>query len=477
MRRLTAAALAVLLFALPAVARNDDRPIPQDPKRQEQRSRDMLAWNRRTLAGAYDKVGKKGPRWDKPAREALEAAARFFSHATDPLAKLEAVYAPAKQAVDAGCDDPLILYLYARSSYKPNYPGFEEFERRFLTAAAALEHSAYPPFRHALALDKAAATKALRRNLSREDRQEVTRLLDAALAAVARSTAEDERTPDVEHDWYQTALHAIATHRTLTGDLRAAFDRVDAVLAKTPALKATRLQVRGSFFITYAWDARGSGMAATVTDVGWKQFESRLAEARKALEEAWALHPATNTVTADMMLTVLKGSDDRAEMEKWFERAMKADSDNLQACEAKMDWLDPKWHGTAEDVLAFGRACRATKNWRVGIPLLYADAHLRASRRLPPDEQRSFYLADGVWDGIKEVYEEYLRHHPDHHWARSQYAAFCYLCGQDAESDKQFRTLGEHLVFSTRFPEDWMKRVRATVAERSGQPPADKPPE
>src|SRR5205823_1870489 len=106
---------------------------------------------------------------------------------TDPLAKLEEVYAPAKQAVDVGCDDPLVLYLYARSSYRPNYPGFEEQERRFLTAAAAMEHSDYPPFRRALALDKAAAAKASRRNLSHEDRQEVTRLVDAALAAVARS--------------------------------------------------------------------------------------------------------------------------------------------------------------------------------------------------------------------------------------------------------------------------------------------------
>ena len=43
------AALAVCLLALPALARDDIRPIPQDRNRQEQRFRDMLAWSRRTL--------------------------------------------------------------------------------------------------------------------------------------------------------------------------------------------------------------------------------------------------------------------------------------------------------------------------------------------------------------------------------------------------------------------------------------------
>ena len=57
-------------------------------------------------------------------------------------------------------------------------------------------------------------------------------------------------------------------------------------------------------------------------------------------------------------------------MELWFDRAMKADGDDRYACLTKLDWLDPKWHGTAEEMLAFGRACRDTKNWRTGITLL-----------------------------------------------------------------------------------------------------------
>src|SRR5262249_52957909 len=45
--------------------------IPQDPVAQQKRFSDMLEWNRQSFAGAYEKVGKKDPRWDKFAREAL----------------------------------------------------------------------------------------------------------------------------------------------------------------------------------------------------------------------------------------------------------------------------------------------------------------------------------------------------------------------------------------------------------------------
>ena len=74
-------------------------PVPPSRRTRSGRQRrrgDALRWNRKTLAGAYDKVGKKDPRWDKPAREALEALARLFGRAVDPAASFEDVYPPAK---------------------------------------------------------------------------------------------------------------------------------------------------------------------------------------------------------------------------------------------------------------------------------------------------------------------------------------------------------------------------------------------
>ncbi len=475
MRFHLSAAVIGLLLVLPAAA--GDRPIPQDPEKQEQRRRDLFAWNQRTLAGAYEKVGKKDPRWDKPAREALEAAARFFSKQTDPPAKLEDVYAPARKALDAGCDDPLILYLHARASYKPHDPGEEELGRRFTTAAAALEASAYPPFRRATALTKAGLHMAARKDLTPQARKEATRLLDAALALLPRSLEEDERNPFMELNWLDLPIEVIEGHRQLTGDYLAAFECVDAVLAKHAALKVIRLNVKGDFLIDWGWEARGTGLAPTVTPDGWKKFGQRLADARKAFEDVWAADPgnvfaATKMVTVEMAL-----GGDRGEMEKWFERAMKAEGNNLQACSAKLEWLDPKWHGTVPDMLAFGQACRDTKNWRTGITLLLAETHRRAMQKLPPDKRSEYFKSEEIWKEIRDVFDEYLRHYPNDHAERSRYAAYCYMCGQHAEADRQFQAVGDNLVWFRSFPEKWMKQVRAHVVGKGGPPKGAKPPQ
>src|SRR4029077_1506910 len=104
-------------------------------------------WNRRTLQGAYDKVGKRNPRWDESARKAMELAAWMFSEQVDPELTTLDINRPAQTAIDAGCDDPLLVYLYNRSLVGPKYPGPEEVIRRIKASAKALAASHYPVIR------------------------------------------------------------------------------------------------------------------------------------------------------------------------------------------------------------------------------------------------------------------------------------------------------------------------------------------
>jgi hypothetical protein len=163
---------------------------------------------------------------------------------------------------------------------------------------------------------------------------------------------------------------------------------------------------------------------------------------------------------------------DRATMELWFDRAMRADGDRYAACLTKLDWLDPKWHGTAEEMLAFGRACRATKNWRAGITLLVGDAHQRYASSLGPAGRSQYLGRPEVWSEIKAVYDEYLVHHPNNDVARSKYAALAYLGGHHYEAYIQFKVLGDRLTTWPSFPNfplESLKRMRADAA-RKGHP-------
>jgi hypothetical protein len=154
---------------------------------------------------------------------------------------------------------------------------------------------------------------------------------------------------------------------------------------------------------------------------------------------------------------------------------MEADGSNRFACEAKMNWLEPKWYGSVDDLLAFGRACRETKNWRAGITLLGAHAHLRASKYLLADERTKYFRSAQVWDEIRGIYTEYLEHCPDDYLARSEYAGFSYMAGRWGIAHKQFQKLGANISWSNQFPEDWIKKARDQVAAKIRSAQSNKP--
>jgi hypothetical protein len=130
---------------------------------------------------------------------------------------------------------------------------------------------------------------------------------------------------------------------------------------------------------------------------------------------------------------------------------MRADGDRRNACLTKLDWLDPKWHGTSEEMLAFGKQCRDTKNWRAGLTLLVADAHWRIAC-MPGEDQNKYLALPEVWADIQSVYDEYLKHYPMNNVARSKFATFCYLSAHYREAEVQYVALGDHLQQWSEFP-------------------------
>jgi hypothetical protein len=435
-------------------------PIPQDAVAIEKRRRDWLAWNRQTLEGAYDQVGKKDARWDEPARKTMDLAARMFSGGVDPDVTWSDVYTSARAAVDAGCDDPMLSYLFGRSSVGPNDPGKEESIRRARDAARALAGSRYPAVRRAIALQISGSHALSASDPGDEVRKEAERDFDAACALLEESAASDGRGEFWEENWLNTLLELTKGYRALGGPAEAAYERVDAGLSRAADAKVLRLLFRGAFWIQYGWEARTNAVAAAVPAGGFEKFGERLAVAREAMNQAWQLRPGLGTA-ARTLLEIDKGvGGDRATMELWFDRAMKSNGDDRVACRSRLDWLDPKWHGSAEEMLAFGRACRDTKNWRAGITLLVADAHWRIAAALGGTEQVKYMRLPEVWADIEPVYDEYLKHHPRDDVARSKFATLCYLGGHYREAEAQYVALGDRLTQWSEFPHVPLERLK-----------------
>ncbi|WP_165068130.1 hypothetical protein [Paludisphaera rhizosphaerae] len=458
--------LAICLTLLASyAAAQDDRPIPQDHAKMEALDRECREWHLQTFPQAYDRVGKKNPKWDDLARGALDLLARKASDQIDPPITDADIRDAMKKAVDAGCDDPLVRFYLAFLS-PPAKAEMAEFTKKLRAISDAMKQSAYPPIRKAFVFLAAADYASLKENISEDEKKQVARELDGVLELLPKSMAEDPRGEQWYYRWNQIIRSAVAINKVLSGDHKAAFDRVDSKLAKFGGAEYSRLAAKGAFYIDWAWEARGGGYANTVTEEGFRLFDSRLNAAREALEQAWKLNPAS-TIVPNLMLTVETGNGggDREAMETWFERAMRNNGNDHRSCSAKLNWLDPKWYGDeeGEEMVAFGRACAATKNWGVGLPILALDAHYRRFTRMEPGEWKTYIRKPDVWADFSTVYPEHLKRHPDDHIVRSKYAMACFTSEHFQEAKEQFDILGDNLcewITGPRWDLEELKRCR-----------------
>jgi hypothetical protein len=206
---------------------------------------------------------------------------------------------------------------------------------------------------------------------------------------------------------------------------------------------APALLIKGSFYVNYAWHARGNTTAAKVTEEGWKLFGERLEIAANALETAWKLDPSDGRIANEMLGVELGQGKGREREELWFKRAMALYTNNYDACHAKLTYLQPKWHGSAEAMLAFGKECVDSEVWGGRVPLILADAHEALAYYVPQAGRADFWKQPQVWRDVKAAYEKFFLLNPDAISWRHNYARYAFWCEAWDDLNKQIPLLGE----------------------------------
>jgi len=114
---------------------------PEEAKQQR------LEWNLKTLVEPYEHAGYTNSKWDTSATLALTEFARSRASVMDinePVAEIIATNAAA--AVQAGCDDPMVNYLYIKFAMDQTNSK-EAFVKAFSKMAKEMNQSSYPPIR------------------------------------------------------------------------------------------------------------------------------------------------------------------------------------------------------------------------------------------------------------------------------------------------------------------------------------------
>jgi hypothetical protein len=200
--------------------------------------------------------------------------------------------------------------------------------------------------------------------------------------------------------------------------------------------------LRGWFYIKYAWHARGGDYADKVTDQGWTLFAERLVEAEKALAKAWELDPHDPRTARHMMTVELGQGRGRQRMELWFKRATDLNPNYIEAFSAKLRYLEPKWYGTPEDMLEFGRECVASKKWGGHVPLILRDAHEALAGYLPKEQQAAYWKRADVWKDLKAAFDKYFDLNPNDVGWHHNYALYAYRAGDWDVLNRQLPLLG-----------------------------------
>jgi hypothetical protein len=448
--------------ALPVAARDKLQEIVKRERRRQparlrrQKVRDEeIEWNVRTALAAYEKAGKHDAKWDDLAREGIRLATARPDDRASAFVPPEAVppqdaRIPLEKAVAAGCDDPLILCMLAQVQKVSS--SVEPAERLKLLRKSAddILFTEYPAYRKEWAVIhcyiaefRLANADAQARGLDHFDHATNSHLekLRQAMVKLWPRTCKDGAPPD---RLYETAEHILDLHKYSPQGLDEIYQKVLPALEKGAGPGPLALAFKAQFYVTFAWQARGADWAANVTPEGQRLMAERLAVASEAVQKAYKMDPNDPHAATIMLDVELGQGNGRAAMEKWFERAMIADPDNLLACERKITYLLPRWYGSDQDLLQFGQDCYEEGNWRGGIPLVLARVHETISN--DSADRRKYFGQPLVWQDIVCVYEPYLSACPNDVKARSRYCGIACTIGKWAVAHKQFELLGDNVV-------------------------------
>ncbi|HET9399683.1 MAG TPA: DUF4034 domain-containing protein [Candidatus Acidoferrales bacterium] len=151
--------------------------------------------------------------------------------------------------------------------------------------------------------------------------------------------------------YFYTAIDApVGADRGSEDHLR----RIEAWAQSRPNSVTARVALAKSY-VRYAWEARGNGMADTVTPLGWRLFAERLHEAHEILDAAEAMSPPCPEVYSTMQAVALGENLNADGMRQLFERAIQIEPEYFYLYDAYANYLLPKWDGRPGDSAAFAR--------------------------------------------------------------------------------------------------------------------------
>ena len=190
---------------------------------------------------------------------------------------------------------------------------------------------------------------------------------------------------------------------------------------------------------SYAWEARGGGVASSVTPEGWKLFRERLSKADQVLVEAEKI--TTSEVPLYQVWTTvglgLKWPADKYEV--IFQKGIMADPNFLPIYYSKLQYLLPRWRGKPGDVERFAEEIADKRGGEEGDML-----YMFIARRLAEWQGKEdfFDYAEISWPRMKRGFEARIKNPRFVNLELNHYCYFACLMKERSTAKRLFDEIG-----------------------------------
>lgn len=422
-----------------AVPAYDPLPLPADqPSRTQLFNDTMLARNRRTLVDAYLKVGQCDPKWDGPMIAFLDGIALTMSRQKNEPDS-QTLLDQADRLLALGCTDPMLLY--GRAFCLIGVRRSEEAITALRSVLVTFEAKPVYPYSQMVWVPMGIAKLHFNHEGTRN--AEMDRLCDLTVQWLAESILQGESLPEEErvvlylvfsnlNEWegwgYPPSRLWLELYRKTEG--------------AGEACRWMRNIILSDYHEATAWNARGTDYADKVSEEGWKIFGENNRKAGKLLMEAHAMHPEYPDAARRLIeVSMAGGTSDGKPPRYWFDQAVKADFEDIRPYERLGNALLPRWGGSLDEMLAFGKECLDTERYDTQVPTFYWSTLLQIVAE--PVDPAKLFRVPGVYDGCKKLFE----HHLDTGDAKAdkwklQYLYAAYWAGDKETAAKLARELG-----------------------------------
>lgn len=268
----------------------------------------------------------------------------------------------AQRVIDAGCDDPLVLWCAAEAFN-------EKGENRVATELFRRADESWKGSGYCAVFELMAIRDHNYRLTDLAEEGEALEAMRRRFRPAFKSVFVDKEMLPKYRNVIWEKLNFLFEDNDRTRFLRVA-DELGDVKNPDPWLHQTYM---GNVEIGRAWLARGSGFAGQVTEEGWKGFHEHLLKARDHLTRAAAVDK-TLPQPLGMLVKVGMGESDNVLTRESFEEAIKRQPDYWVAYSNYMYSLTPRWGGSYEQILSVGLEAARTGAYDTSVPTTLLDA-------------------------------------------------------------------------------------------------------